>query len=190
MTARLLQFADGTPAGGDLALQAVVSNARSMAEVQLAMGALKDLSTEREILRLVNTREALLEIPLPPFGTGGEISILARVSGSECTGRSYRNEFLSPDGYFGLEFIGDGNRVDSIVVHAPGVRAGLADGEPDEIVPPVVLDLVFGHDMFLDSLVDALRILGVSYLPRFHMGLDEFMLEHAGESMQELNAIF
>ena len=171
-------------------LSGVVANARSAAEVQFAITGLKGIIGEREILRLANLREAFLDIPDPPFGTGGEIAILERVADYERTGRSYRREFISGSGFFGLEFCGDGNRVDAIVVHAPGVRVALSDHEPEEIVPAAILDLVLKHDTFFAHLVEALQTLGVSFGPRFHMGLDEFMLEHAVQSLEEINSIF
>ena len=171
-------------------LARMVVNARSAAEMQLALGVLRAELPESELLDLANVRESLADIPVPVFRTGAELSILERAAGWECEGRSFRTERSSGAGLFGLEFVGDGNAVEEMAVWADGGRLVLHGEDSGEFVSQPVLDLMFEHDTLLDAVVEALRLLGVGYLPRFHMSLEEFTLENVADGIAELNGLF
>ncbi len=178
-------------ASSDAELARTVVNARSTAEMQLALGVLRAGHSERELLDLANVRESLAEIPLPVFRAGAELSILERAAGWKREGRLFRTECTSASGVFALEFVGDGNAVEEMAVRAGGERIVVNEFDADEFVSQQVLDLMFEHDTGLfNTFVEALRLLGVGYLPRFHMSLEEFTLENVADGIAELNGLF
>ncbi len=171
-------------------LARMVVNARSAAEMQLALGVLRGELAEGELLDLANVRESLADVPVPVFRTGAELSMLERVAGWAWEGRALRAECTSTAGAYGLEFVGDGNAVEEIAVWVGDERFSWHEKDSGEFVTEQVLEAILEHDTLFDTVVEALRLLGVGYLPRFHMSLEEFTLENVADGIAELNGLF
>ena len=160
----------------DLELVGEVLAARSDAEAALAFTLLRGTLAEPHLVMLANLRGIVAEMPKTPFRTGQPLEILGRVSGYEYTGRSYRRAFESAHGVFGLEFLGDGNLCEAIVVHTPTSRfsMGAAPFGLDE----VTLNVLVNHTILLDAVLEGLELLGHPLTPRIYMSADDFVSEH------------
>ncbi|MDP2183027.1 MAG: hypothetical protein Q8K99_10725 [Actinomycetota bacterium] len=175
--------------GTDAELVRVLLSARSSTEANLAFILLRESMPEEPVVLLANLREMLSELPSPPFAAGTELSILERVLDYEHTGHSYRCEFESGKGFFGLEFVGDGNRVDAVVLHAPGYRTEL-HGRDEDMLDRGALDLLLKHDALADRLIEALHTLGLSFSPKFYLNACDYVLENGASIAAGLDVLF
>lgn len=182
-------LAEDITSGTDAELVRILLSARSTAEANLAFIILRGSMPEEPVILIANLREMLSELPYPPFAAGAELSILERVLGYEATAHSYRREFESENGFFGLEFVGDGNRVDAIVLHAPGYRVEL-HSQDEEILDRGALDLLLKHDALTNRLVEALHTLGVSFSPKFYLSASDYVVENGASLAAGLDVIF
>ena len=160
----------------DLELVAEVLASDSDAAAALAFTLLRGTLTEDHLVMLANLRTLVAEMPKTPFRTGTALDILERASNYEYTGRSYRRVFESAHGVFGLEFLGDGNLCEAIVVHTPTSRfsIGAAPFGLDEIT----LHVLVNHTILLDAVLEGLELLGHPLTPRIYVTSDDFLAEH------------
>lgn len=173
----------------DAELVRILLNAKSSVEVNLALALLRQNISEDALVRLVNLREVLADVPTPPFTSGIELGVLGRTLGYERTERSWRTFVDVPDGVCGLEFIGDGNAVAGIVLHTLEGRVVL-HGAADSIVSPAALEVLMRHRELADALLDALRELGMPIAPLFYLSMDDYLAEHAREGIEEFSRLF
>lgn len=173
----------------DAELVRTLLNATSPIEVNLALALLRQSVAEEDLVRLVNLREILADVPTPPFTSGVELGVLARVLGYERTERSWRTFVEVPQGVCGLEFIGDGNAVGGIVMHTLEGRVVL-HGSADSILSPAALEVLMRHRELADALLDALRELGMPIAPHFYLSMDDYLAEHAREGIAEIGKLF
>jgi len=168
----------------DAAPVQILLNATSPAQVDAAVALLRQHLSEDELVRLVNLREVLSDVPTPPFTAGTELDVLGRVLDYEHTGRSWRSLVDSPRGVCGIEFIGDGNAVAGVVLHTLEGRVVL-HGAADSLVSPAALDVLTRYEELAEALMDALREIGMPLAPLFYLSMDDFLAEHAADASAE-----
>ena len=156
-------------------------NARSTSEANLALVVLKDLVPDDSLVFFVNLRELLSELPPTPFSAGCELEILERVLGYEKGPGSYRRAFYSKGGVFGLEFFGEANRVDRIEIVSLDAHIVLREAE-DELVESDALETFLEYEDLGDTIVEALRNLGMPLSPRFYYTVADYVMENGAES--------
>lgn len=173
----------------DAELVQTLLNAVSPVEVSLALALLRQRVPEPDLVRMVNLREILADVPTPPFTAGAELSVLGRTLGYERTERSWRTFVDCSTGVCGIEFIGDGNAVLGIVLHAIEGKVVL-HGAADSIVSPAALEMLMRYEELADALIEALRELGMPLAPLFYLSMTDFLAESAQSSISGLRELF
>jgi len=173
----------------DAELVQTLLNAVSPVEVSLALALLRQRVPESDLVRMVNLREILADVPTPPFAAGCELSVLGRTLGYERTERSWRTFVECETGVCGIEFIGDGNAVAGIVLHTIEGRVVL-HGAADSIVSPPALEMLMCHEELADALIEALRALGMPLAPLFYLSMTDFVTESTQANLAGLQQLF
>lgn len=173
----------------DLELVETLLLSRSDGEAAIAYSALKGVLPARALVMLANLREVIAELPEAPFLAGTGLDTLASAGGYEHTGRSYRRLFESDHGIYGLEFLGGGTYCDGIVIHTATSRFVL-HGDEESKLDHDILKVFVCHETVLDSVLEALQLLGYAFEPPIYVTVDDFLAEHghkaAGEMIKEL----
>jgi hypothetical protein len=175
----------GHAQGQEADLVRTLVNTRSSTEAGLALVVLKDLIPEDSLVFFVNLRELLSELPATPFSAGCELDILERVLGYEKGETSYRRAFYNKGGLFGLEIFGEANRVDHIEIVKLGAHISLRQGV-DGLVEPDALELFLEFEDLGDTIVEALRNLGMSLSPRFYYSVADYVLENGAAGVTDV----
>ncbi len=173
----------------DAELVQTLLNATSPVEVSLALGLLRERVAEADLVRLLNLRAVLSDVPAPPFCAGAELAVLGRVLGYERTERSWRSVVECPTGACGVEFIGDGNAVRGIVLHAVEGRVVL-HGAAESIVSPAALEMLMRYEQLADALIEGLQEIGMPLGPLFYVSMSDFIAENARASIAEVAELF
>ncbi len=167
----------------------VLVNSRSAVEASLAVVMLRDRMSERDLVSLCNLRELIAVLPAVPFTAPSELSALERMLGYERIGASFSLVVRRERALWGLEFVGDGNRVDSIVLHAENVRIPLAIHDGD-FIDPAAIDALLADEVLGTALVDALHALGVDISPKFYMSVTDYVLENTVAVLDDIGGLF
>lgn len=170
-------------AQGDLVR--VLVNASSSVEAGLALAALRDSLPEADLVLLCNLRELFVEISTTPVSVPFELDVLERVRDYEHVGCSWRTECIGAHGVAGLEFIGEGNRVDAIMLHLFTGRIPLLTCDED-LVNPKAIDALFANEDLAEELVESLRSLGLGVSPRFYLSVTDYVVENADSLLEEV----
>jgi hypothetical protein len=165
----------------DPLLASSVLSAPSEAEALVAFSLLREKLSEDELVQLANLRALLAELPATPFRTGESLEILERAGRYEYTGRSYRRVFDGAQGVFGVEFLGQVNTCEGIVVHTPTGR--LTFGAGNVCSDESALRLLVEEAVVLDAVLEALATLGCPLDPPIYLSVDDFVGEHAGPAI-------
>ena len=158
---------------------------QSDSEAAVAFSLLRGAISDRDLVAIVNLREVLLELPSGRFRTGASLEMLARIGDYESTGYSYRRLFESPHGVFGLEFIGESNCCDEIVIHTPSGRRSLAHPE-GEGLDAALMPILVQHGVLLDAVLEGLTLLGSPLDPTIYMTPDDFLVEHGAGAARDM----
>lgn len=173
----------------DLDLVETLLLSRADSDAALAYSMLRPVLPSRSLVMLANLREVIAAMPDAPFLAGTGLDALATVGGYEYTGHSYRRLFESDTGVFGLEFMGDGTYCDGIVLHTAVSRFAL-HGNQSSVLDHAVLKVFVQHETILDSVLEALQILGYALEPPIYVTPDDFVNEHgaaaAGQALSDL----
>lgn len=167
----------------------VLVNSRSNAEAALAATILRGRIPDLELVMLFNLRELMSELPSEPFRVPHELDVLGRILGYESAGTAWRKSFESQGDPAVLEFFGDGNRIDSVWMHAARLKTALAGPDTDFIGEQAIEALVSSSDLG-EGLVEALKVLGHDLAPRFYFSVEDYMVENAGAALDDIRAIF
>lgn len=173
----------------DAELVQTLLNATSPVEVNLALALLRQSVPENDLVRIVNLREVLADVPTPPFTAGSELAVLGRALEYERTERSWRRFVDCAAGICGIEFLGDGNSVLGIVLHSIEGKVVL-HGAADSIVSPAALEVLMRHEELADALIEALREIGMPLAPLFYMSMGDFTSENARAGFEGVAALF
>lgn len=188
-TRRIVSEMAAHTAGANGELVRVLLNARSRTEASLALSILRSDLPERDIVHLANIRELIAELPLPPFSTPWELLMLRRILGYESSTDGVRMAFDCDGGVFGIEFLGEGKRVDRIILLTVAGRVELSRSD-EEIINSDAVELLFAYEELADRLVEALLVLGITFSPRFYMSVNDYFFENAHETSLELDGLF
>lgn len=172
---------------GDLVT--VLVNSRSKLEANLAVVMLRDLIPESELVGLCNLRELLAAIPVAPFVCASELGSLERVLGYTHFKGSWSRLVRGSGTLAGLEFVGDGNRVDEIVLHVGHQRIALSAGDTDFIDADVV-DILLRIGSLGTALVEGLRVLGTDISPPFYLSVTDYVVENAAQTLGDFGGLF
>lgn len=167
----------------------VLLNSRSAAEASLAVVMLRDRMSERDLVSLCNLRELISVLPSVPFTAPSELSILSRTLGYKQVGMAFSLAVCEPREFPRLEFVGDGNRVDSIVLHTANARIPLAVCDGD-FLDPAAIDAMLADEMLGPALVGALHVLGVEISAKFYMSVTDYVLENTVAALDDIEALF
>ncbi len=187
--ARALMTAKHLATGEHAQLARVLMNSRSAAEANLALALLREQIPDAGLVEMANIRELLAAIPIPPFATGCELTMLARVLDYEVTDTGVRQAFDSDEGVFGLEFVGEGNRIDKILALTVAGRAEIIAAE-DELLGDRAVEMILHYGAIADRLIEAMLVLGVQFSPRFYLSVSDYVMENARSSSLELGGLF
>lgn len=173
----------------DLDLASTLISAHSDSDALFAFTLLRGTTSDRHLVMLANLRELLLVMPDCPFRTACDLDVLARACDYEATGRSYRRRFESDHGVFGLEFVGQGNFCESVLVHTPASRFELYGNGYRELNAET-LAIFANHAILLDAAIDALEELGWALDPKIFLSVEDFYAEYgaaaASHAVQQL----
>ncbi len=174
----------------DLDLVESLLLSRDDADAAIAYTALRPVLPSRTLVMLANLREIIAAMPDSPFLAGTGLDTLATAGGYEFTGRSYRRLFDTPDGVFGLEFLGDGTYCDGIVIHTASSRFTV-HGDHASLLDHAILRVFVSHETLLDEILEALQFLGYAFEPLIYVTPDDFLTEHGAKAVgQALNELF
>ncbi|TLM72405.1 MAG: hypothetical protein FDZ70_08415 [Actinobacteria bacterium] len=163
--------------------------ARSVAEADLALAGLHDVLPERTLVSLANLREVIAEVPVPPCSIRVEAPALAQISGYAKERGSYVKP-VGPDGCL-VFVLAEGNLLFDIVLGDGAERVFLApQGNGEDRVNPRAVDLLMERSGLLEELVDLTVHMGLVFNPTLYLSLEDWALEHAGESLAGLQDLF
>jgi hypothetical protein len=172
-------------------LMRVILNAASNAEANLALGILEQEISAKDLVTAVNLREVLRELPVSPFLMGVDMAALVRLAGLEKVKSAWRCDYEDVDGYYGLAVLGDGNLCYDVVLHADGRNIFLTPSPSGEvIVRGDALDLLLRRETMLHELVCLVKAMGIPFTPRFYLSLEDWMLQYAEDTMEDLYGLF
>lgn len=167
----------------------VIVNSRSNAEATLAATILRHRIPDLELVMLFNLRELMSELPSEPFRVPHELDVLGRILGYEPTGTSWCKVFETQGSRTVLEFAGNGNRIASIWMHHGRLKAALAGADTD-FIGGRAIEVFVSNAGLGEGLVEALRTLGHDLAPRFYFSVEDYMVENAVATLDDIRAIF
>ncbi len=170
-------------------MMAVFLSARSVAEADLALCALKIDLSERTLVALANLREVLGGLPVPPCAMRVDAAQVAQISGYRKEGTSYRKD-IGADGA-SVFLLAEGNLLFDIVLGEGDERVFLVPpASGDDRVNPRAVDLLMKADGLLEEVIDLTVHMGLVFNPRFYLSLEDWHLEHAAQSIEDLQGLF
>lgn len=175
---------------GDLLLSLL--NSVSQVEAGLALGILRDRDVpDRTLVHALNVREVLSEIPASPFPMRVDFEQLARLSDLYGRMGTYHRNYEDEAGRFVIEMLGQGNLCYDMLVGTSRTKAFLKPAPINaDFVRPEALDLILAHPDMLSEIVDVVRNMGVVFNPSFYMSVDDWLMEHAAESILGIEDLF
>lgn len=164
-------------------------SAASMAEADLALATLRDEFPERTLVSLANLREVIADLPVPPCSMRTEMRALAQVAGYERQRNSYFKR-VGPDGCR-VYVLAEGNLLFDIVLGDGDERVFIVpQGSGEDRVNPRAVDLLMERPGVLEELVALTVHMGIVFNPTFYLSLEDWHLEHAAQSIQDLHDLF
>lgn len=179
-------------ATGDGAVLRTLINSVSTAEAGLALGILREHGVpDRTLVHALNLREALIELPASPFPMRTDFDSLAKVLDLRNRLGCYHKDYVFPGGRFRIELLGQGNLCYDIVVSVGKKRAFLKPAPiGEDFVRPEALDLILNSGEMLREVVEIVRSMQMVFNPSFYMSVDDWLMEHAAESILGINDLF
>lgn len=167
----------------------LLMNSRCNVEASLAVGMLRESMPEAHLVSLCNLRELIAELPSESFLIPERLEMLGRTLGYLAEGDTWHLEFGDAQARRCLEFVGDGNRVDSVNLHCAWGSASLA-GVDSDFLSPGMAEALLTDTLWGEKLVQALLTLGMPLSPKFYMCVDDYMFENAGAALDDIKAMF
>ena len=172
-------------------LMRVALNAASNAEANLALGILERDVPAKDLVAAINLREVLHELPKSPFAMGVDLDSLVRIAGMDKCKSAWRCDYEDDDGFFGLAVIVDGNLCLDIILHADGHNVFLtANPRDEEIVSSAALEMIMERRSLLNELICLVKAMGMPFAPKFYLSLQDWMLQYAEDTMEDLHGLF
>jgi hypothetical protein len=169
-------------------LFAVLLNATSAAEANLALEVLRGLVPERALVSACNLREVLRELPRAPFSMRCDEETLARSAGLT-RDIAVLGKVLA-DGTE-LAVTTAGNLVLDVIVKRGGKKFYLSPiPEGEEFVSAGVVEAMMESECLLDELIDLVKAMGLVFNPKFYLSVEDYLLEYAADTMAALGELF
>lgn len=167
-------------------------NSVSQVEAGLALGIMRDRGApDRTLVKALNLREILVELPASPFPMRVDFDMLARINDLFHRLGSYHKNYEDAEGRFFIELLGQGNLCYDMVVGVGNKKAFL---KPAPIragfVRPEALDLLISREEMLREIILIVQSMEVVFNPTFYMSVDDWLMEHAAESIVGIEDLF
>ncbi|MDO8964469.1 MAG: hypothetical protein Q7W30_08280 [Coriobacteriia bacterium] len=177
---------------GDGDLLRTLVNSVSQVEAGLALGILRDKGVpDRTLVRMLNLRELLMELPASPFPMRVDFDMLSRLNGFTSRLGCYSRNYSDPEGRFRIEVLGQGNLCYDIVVCVGKQKAFLKPAPVKaDFVRPEALELLLAREEMLREVIEIVRSMGMVFNPNFYMSVDDWLMEHAAESVLGMEDLF
>lgn len=175
---------------GDL-LRTLV-NSVSQVEAGLALGIMRDRNVpDRTLVKALNLRETLIELPASPFPMRVDFEGLSKICGLSHRLGCYHKNCADTKGRFRLELLGQGNLCYDMVVSV-GKRKAFLKPAPigADYVRPGALDMLLSREDMLREIIEIVRSMGMVFNPNFYMSVDDWLMEHAAESILGIEDLF
>ena len=82
--------------------------------------------------------------------------------------------------------------VNTIFPFAHNETPNTTGGSPgdDDIVHPDALDFLIGRQTMLHQLIELVKAMGMPFAPKFYLSLEDWMLQYAEDTMEDLHGLF
>jgi hypothetical protein len=169
-----------------------LANAASQVEAGLALGIMRERGvSERTLVKALNLREALVELPASPFPMRTDFASLARICGLSSRLGCYHRDYEDAAGPYTIEVLGQGNLCYDMVVAIDDRKAFVKPAPMvADFIRPEALDLILSRETVLHELVELVRNMGMVFNPDFYMSVDDWLMEHAAESILGIQDLF
>lgn len=167
-------------------------NSVSQVEAGLALGILRDRGVaDRTLVKALNLREILVEMPASPFPMRIDFDTLARINELFHRMGSYHKNFEDGEGRYFVELLGQGNLCYDMVVGI-GNKKGFLKPAPvgADFIRPEALDLLLSREEMLREIILIVHSMEVVFNPTFYMSVDDWLMEHAAESLVGIEDLF
>lgn len=177
--------------GAERELLRVLLNASSIAETNLALGLLRASVPEKVLLSAINLRDVLSQVPACPFPMAVDMETVVRVAKLKRDRSAWVRSFADAGGDFDIVVLGEGNLCYDLIVHS-GDRHLFWSPIPrrDDIIHPDMLDPLLGHETLLRRIIELVQDMGMVFSPPFYLSLDDWLLEYAEDTMDDLGKLF
>jgi hypothetical protein len=166
----------------------VLLNATSPAEACLALDVLRGLVPERGLVSACNLREVIGELPSSPFAMRCDEETLARAAGLT-RDIAVLGKVLT-DGTE-LAVTTAGNLVLDVIVKRGSEKLYLSPiPVTHEFVNPAAIEAIVQSETLLDELIELVKAMGLVFNPKFYLSVEDFMMEHAAETISDLEELF
>jgi hypothetical protein len=175
----------------DGSLIRAIINSTSVTEVGVAVGLLCDAVSRRTLVSALNLREILAELPSAPFAMAVDFASLSRIASLERRGQSWVKRLSVGPRAPEIEVIGQGNLCYDMVVRIGEASSFLKPGPVGaDFIKPDALELCLESEDLLRGVIELTRNMGVVQNPRFYITVEDWLTEHAEESMRGLADLF
>jgi hypothetical protein len=167
-------------------------NSVSQVEAGLALGILRDRGiTDRTLVKALNLREVLSELPASPFPMRVDFDTLSKICGFTHRLGCYSKNASDAEGRFRVEILGQGNLCYDMVVGVGKKKAFLKPAPiKADFIRPEALELLLSREEMLREIVDIVRSMEMVFNPSFYMSVDDWLMEHAAESLIGIEDLF
>lgn len=167
-------------------------NSVSQVEAGLALGIMRERGVpDRVLVKALNLREILAEMPASPFPMRVDFEMLARINDLFHRLGSYHKNYQDDEGRFYIELLGQGNLCYDMVVGVGNKKAFLKPAPIGaDYVRPAALDLLLSREEMLREIILIVHSMEVVFNPTFYMSVDDWLMEHAAESLVGIEGLF
>ncbi len=166
-------------------LFAVIVNARSQFEANLAIDILRETTPERVLVAAVNLREALLELPSYPCTMAIDDATLARIAHLKKDRAVLRKRVKGVRGAH-LAVTTAGNFCFDLIVEVDDHDMLWTPSQSKlDIINPEVVPYLIEREGLLQAVIEL-----VVFNPDFYLSLEDWNLEHAVQTLADVRSLF
>jgi hypothetical protein len=166
----------------------ILLNATSVVEANIALDLLLKTVPERPLVAAVSLREVLKALPTPPFPMAVDEQTLVGAAGLE-----KRLAVLlkrTPDDYDVIVTTAGNLVLDLIIKEGDTKHFWTPMPVTSDYVAPALVDPLITSDHLLDSVVELIVAMGIVFNPTLYLSLDDWHLDYASETMEDLGNLF
>ena len=166
----------------------ILLNATSVVEANIALDLLLKTVPERDLASAINMREVIKSLPASPFTMPVDEQTLVKVAGLRKNLAALERSTI--DGY-DIVVTTAGNLVlDLIVKHEDEKYFWTPVPRTSDFVSSELIDHIIGSDFLLPNVVDLVQDMGLVFNPTIFLSIDDWHLDYAAETMQDLGDLF